>query len=110
MSPQPKGTVPPELAKRLRLTAAVLADAKAMRDEAIVDALKAGGSMREVANLVGISQATVGSIGHKGGWPTEEQRAAWQSAKDQRIRFDATPEEIAAGLKELADRRRERER
>lgn len=81
MNPQRKGVVPPEHAERLVAVAGLVAAAKAERDATIVAALKAGGSSREVAKLVGLSSAVVTRIGHKGGWPTDEQRAAWDEER-----------------------------
>ncbi len=81
MGPQKRGEVPDEHAERLRQVAGLVAAAYAERDAAIVAALKAGGSIREVGKLVGLTTQVISDIGHRGGWPTKAQKAAWEEAK-----------------------------
>lgn len=97
VSPQARGIIPPDDAQRL----AAARDAKEAADDefrsAVVDALKAGGSIREVAQLAEISTRTVQDWGHAGGWPTAEQKRARETARERRAeemrallaRFDA---------------------
>lgn len=84
VSPQARGIIPPDNANRL----AAARDAKEAADDefrsAVVDALKAGGSIREVAQLAAISTRTVQDWGHAGGWPTTEQKAARAKAREKR--------------------------
>lgn len=83
MTPQKKGVVPDELAARLR---AAVADRDAAVDElhaAVVAALLAGGSVREVERISGVARNTVERWGHAGGWPSAEQKAGWE--EDRRI-------------------------
>ena len=75
VTPQHRGIVPPNHA------AAVLAALKA-EDEAdiaarraVAEALKAGGSIREVMKLTGLANETVQRWGREFGWPTPEQVA-----------------------------------
>lgn len=82
--PQPRGIIPPTQARRL-------ADATRAREQAdeefrtaVVAALKAGGSIREVAELSGLSTRTVQDWGHAGGWPTKAQKAAREEARVRR--------------------------
>ena len=81
MGPQKRGEVPDEHAERLRQVRGLVAAAYAERDAAIVAALKAGGSIREVCKLVGLTTQVVSTIGHRGGWPTAVQQAEWDEAK-----------------------------
>lgn len=81
MGPQKRGEVPDEHAERLRQVRGLVAAAYAERDAAIVAALKAGGSIREVGKLVGLTTQVVSTIGHRGGWPTAAQKAAWEEEK-----------------------------
>jgi hypothetical protein len=63
---------------------------------AIVDALRAGGSIRLVADVAGIAYGTVVSIGKKHGWPDaaekkrrvseQADRQAWRDTIDRAIR------------------------
>jgi uncharacterized protein YjcR len=55
---------------------------------AVADALKAGGSVREVAASTGISTTTVQKYSRAHGWPTSEQRAGWEA---DRARHDDLP-------------------
>jgi hypothetical protein len=57
------------------------------RDKAIGDALKAGGSVREVSSIIGIDPARISRVGHEQGWPTPEQVAAREQAADERDAF-----------------------
>lgn len=45
--------------------------------QSVVDALKAGASVREIQLALGLSAPTIVKWGHAGGWPTPEQRAGW---------------------------------
>lgn len=84
VAPQPRGIVPPKRAEEV----VAARDAKDQADErfraAVVDALKAGGSIREVAQLAGISTRTVQDWGHAGGWPTLAQKRAKAEARARR--------------------------
>lgn len=62
----------------------------------VVDALKAGGSVREVAEATGMSTHTIRVWGSSSGWPTEAQRAVWAAAKAKR-------EEFTEGLRAAQD-------
>lgn len=99
MTPRRKGEIPDDHAAAL--TAAVEADtaAKAAKDEAraqlaaaVVAALKAGGSVREVARFCGISRITVEKWGHDGGWPTAEQKAKWDAERQANAEWNARAE------------------
>lgn len=72
--PQRKGDVSPEDVERLVAAMAAFKAARIRRDRAITRALKAGGSIREVAAVTGMSPSSIQKIGHANGWPTEEQR------------------------------------
>lgn len=84
VSPQPRGIIPPSQAKRLDAAR----DAREKADDefrtAVVAALKAGGSIREVAELSGLSTRTVQDWGHAGGWPTKAQKATREEARIRR--------------------------
>ena len=55
MSTVPAVTVDPQLARQLRRAASKLEDARAERDRLVVQALAEGGTLREVAELVGLT-------------------------------------------------------
>lgn len=82
--PQPRGIIPPDPARRL----AEARDAREKADDefraAVVAALKANGSIREVAELSGLSTRTVQDWGHAEGWPTAAQKKARAEAKARR--------------------------
>lgn len=76
VAPQKRGEIPD--ADRDRILAAQQADAAAHEAfvQAVVDALKHGASVREVATLTGLSPRTVFAWGHANGWPTAAQKKA----------------------------------
>ena len=96
VTPQKRGVVPDAEAARLvaaiERRAQVVAEADAEVRAAVTAALLAGGSVREVAKLAGMSPTTVEKYGRAGGWPSKEQRAAWDEEKqwhaDMRDRLD----------------------
>lgn len=96
MTPQKRGVVPDAEAARLRAAverrAQVVADADIEVRAAVTAALLAGGSVREVAKISGMSPTTVEKYGRAGGWPSAEQRAAWEAdrqlGRDIRDRLD----------------------
>lgn len=59
VSPQPRGAVPAEQARRLERAGKARTKADTELRAAVADALAAGGSVREVAALAGISTNTV---------------------------------------------------
>lgn len=70
-----------------------MASARAEFEQAIADALKAGGSIRAVAELVPLSHRQVMEIGHRNGWPTAEQKKAKADKQAwRRDIFDAVDE------------------
>lgn len=81
--------------ERARVLAAMSAakDADAELRAAVVAGLLAGGSIREMAALTGMSTATIQKWGRDGGWPSEEQkaeRASRREAVDEyQVRLDA---------------------
>lgn len=96
MTPQKRGLVPDAEAARLRAAverrAQVVADAEAEVRAAVTAALLAGGSVREVARVSGLSPTTVEKYGRAGGWPSAEQKAQWEAdrqlGRDIRARLD----------------------
>jgi hypothetical protein len=69
MSPGKKGSVPEAQAQRIFDGLAARAEAQLTMEQAVSDALKAGGSVREVAALSGLSGTTGQKYGHACGWP-----------------------------------------
>ena len=55
-------TVPPDIRRALQRAERRVRDANAKRDELIREAVEAGGSLREVAALAGVSHQTVANI------------------------------------------------
>lgn len=78
----------PEHATRILRAVQALADAKVERDAAMVDALKAGASVREVAGAAGMSVTQVQKIGHANGWPTPTQKLQWAAEHRERHQWD----------------------
>lgn len=76
MSPQPRGVIPPDHQTQLRAAQEAAQAAQAGFRRAVVDALLAGASVREVAAFVDMSTNTIERWGREGGWPTAEQKAA----------------------------------
>ena len=58
----PAVTVPDDIAKRIRSAAQRISRGTAERDQAIIDAAEAGGSLREIAALAGITHVGVMKI------------------------------------------------
>ena len=84
--------------------------ALALRDEAqqqvelsVADALKAGGSVREVSASTGISTTTVQKYGRAHGWPTDQQRAGWEAEHARNDEFTARIEAATAVLALLGE-------
>lgn len=67
--------------------------AKVERDAAMVGALKAGASVREVAAAAGMSVTQVQKIGHRDGWPTPAQKKKWAAEQAERDKWMALIEE-----------------
>lgn len=74
--------MPPEHAQRILAARAARDDADQAYRTAVVDALKAGASVREVAKVAGLSTNTVDRWGREGGWPTAAQKKAWDAARE----------------------------
>ena len=85
--PQPQGIPPDDAIERLVAATDALAAALAEREAAVVDALKRGGSVRQVSAISGLSDKTVQRIGHANGWPTAAQRKKWADEKAARDAF-----------------------
>lgn len=78
----PKGVVSDEMAQRLLVVVEALDRAHRERDETIAEALHAGGSIKVVADLTGLSPSRIRQIGHEHGWPTKEHMARLRAAND----------------------------
>ena len=87
--------MPPEHVETIRLALDQLAAAREARDAAIVAALLAGGSVREVAAVAGMSTTTIQQIGHAGGWPSKDYKRA---RAETRARNRAWQETLERGL------------
>lgn len=81
MTPQTRGIVPEPEGQRIIDALALRAEAQKHVELAVADALKAGGSVREVSAFSGLSGTTVQKYGRAHGWPTTEQRAGWEVAQ-----------------------------
>jgi uncharacterized protein YjcR len=79
-------------AARIRAAVAGLRKAQEKFENAVAQALKAGASVREVAQL-GLSANTVQKYGRAHGWPTEENRERFYESRydreDRESRDDA---------------------
>ena len=105
MTPQKRGVIPD--AQRARILKAMTArdSAEVELRAAVVAGLLAGGSVREMADLTGMSTNTIQRWGREGGWPSAEQkadRAARQATTDAfQARLDAANAALKyAGLDE----------
>jgi hypothetical protein len=98
VTPQHKGLVPLEHAARIRAALTGKADADAELRAAVVGALKAGGSVREVMAVSGLSNDTVQRWGREGGWPTREQRAAREETRARNAAYRAAVEQAQRDL------------
>ena len=99
MTPQIKGTVPEPEGQRIIDALALRAEAQQQVELAVADALKAGGSVREVSAFSGLSGTTVQKYGRAHGWPTTEQRAGWEA---QQASQDEWAARLAAATAVLA--------
>lgn len=73
--------------RRIRAARELVAAAQLELEQAVADALIAGGSVREVAAATGLSATTVQKYGRAHGWPSREQRQAWAERRDQIAAF-----------------------
>lgn len=84
--------IPDPERKRILTAMAAAKDADTELKAAVVAGLLAGGSVREMADLTGMSTNTIQRWGRDGGWPSKEQQAAratrhaevdeWQASLD----------------------------
>lgn len=83
VAPQKRGVIPDDLQRRLLAARAGQEAAEAEFRAAVVAALLADGSVREVAALTGLSTNTVNRWGKDGGWPSEAQKKARAEARER---------------------------
>lgn len=102
MSPQAKGTPTPRQAERIRAAVEAKEAADAEVVNAVVSALKAGASTREVAAVSGIHESTVYRWGHEHGWPTEAQKAAKAEKSQAHLRRELGLEEAHQALEAMS--------
>ena len=98
VTPQHKGIVSEQAAARLRAAMQGRDDAEAELHAAVADALKAGGSVREVMRLTGMSSETVQRWGRDGGWPTAEQKRAREETRARNAAYRAAIEQAQQQL------------
>ncbi len=79
------------------------AEAQLQLELAVADALKSGGSVREVAASTGISTTTVQKYGRAHGWPTSQQRAGWEAERARHDDWTARIEAASALLAHLGE-------
>ena len=89
MTPQRKGAIPDAQLAALLTAKTTAAEAQEGYQQAVADALKAGGSVREVHRVTGLSTSTVQTWGRDRGWPTREQQEAWAENRGQRDEWEA---------------------
>lgn len=85
MAPQTRGIPEPADVERIIAALRLQAEVQHQLEAAVADALKAGGSVREVAAATRLSTTTVQKYGRAHSWPTSKQRASWEA---DRIRHD----------------------
>lgn len=101
MTPQKRGVIPdPE---RARILAAMRArdDAEAELRAAVVAGLLAGGSVREMAALTGMSTNTIQRWGREGGWPSAAQKAARAAVRAENDEWNARLDAAKRALEHL---------
>jgi hypothetical protein len=103
MTPQTRGIVPEPDVQRIKAAIVLRDEAQQQVELAVADALKAGGSVREVAASTGISTTTVQKYGRAHGWPTSEQRAGWEAEHARSDEFTARLEAATAVLALLGE-------
>lgn len=99
MTPQKRGLIPD--VERARVLAAMTAanDADTELRAAVVAGLLAGGSIREMAALTGMSTATIQKWGRDGGWPSAEQKAERASRREEIDEYQVKHDAAHAALK-----------
>lgn len=98
MTPQHRGLVPGPQGRRIIEALALRAESQLQVELAVADALKAGGSVREVADFSGLSTTTVQKYGRAHGWPTKRQRQTWEERRASVDEFQARLDAAAAVL------------
>lgn len=101
MTPQKRGLIPdPE---RARILAAMRArdDAETELRAAVVAGLLAGGSVREMATLTGMSTNTIQRWGREGGWPSAQQKAARAAVRVENEEWNARLEAATRALEHV---------
>jgi hypothetical protein len=86
--------VPDKLAQRLIAAGEALEAARVERDAAVIAALRAGGSTREVGALVGLTGAAVHLIGKAHGWPDEQELQRRERMRTPQGQYDRLEAEI----------------
>ena len=84
--PHPTGKFPDKARLRVAVAVASYKLAREERDAAIVAALKGGASLRQVADMSGMSTSRIKQIGNAGGWSGDDwhrARAAEQAERDR---------------------------
>ena len=99
VSPHPRGVIPAAQAEALLAARADKLRTKAADDAAldrykaaVVAALLAGGSVREVAKLSELSATTVEKWGRAGGWPSTAQQEQWAADRQANAEWRAKSE------------------
>ena len=95
--------MPEQDVQRIKAALVLRDEAQQQVEQAVADALKAGGSVREVAASTGISTTTVQKYGRAHGWPTDEQRAGWEADRARQDEFAARIEAATAVLALLGE-------
>ncbi|WP_457948334.1 hypothetical protein ACTAQI_20405 [Pseudarthrobacter sp. alpha12b] len=103
MTPQTRGIVPEPDVQCIKAALVLREEAQHQLEIAVADALKAGGSVREVAASSGISTTTVQKYGRSHGWPTSQQRAGWEADRARQDEFTARIEAATAVLAHLGE-------
>lgn len=103
MSPQKKGLVRPADAERMQRAMVLKALAEVELAESVVDAMRHGGSIREVAAASGLSEATVGRWRQGQGLPTHDDLIV-APARERRERLEAAFPGLQAILDHLHSR------
>ena len=99
MTPQKRGVIPDTERKRILAAMEARDSAEVELRAAVVAGLLAGGSVREMADLTGMSTNTIQRWGREGGWPSTAQKAARAAHQEATDAFQARLDAANAALK-----------
>lgn len=101
VAPQKRGLIPDAERARVLVAMTTAKDVDIELRAAVVTGVRAGGSIREMAALTGMSTATIQKWGRDGGWPSDEQQAERASRREAVDEYQVKLDAAHAALKYL---------